>query len=284
MKKILVTGATGFIGNYVVTELLDRGHHVVASSANKKKAEAFAWFNSVQYRELDLRNVSVTENYHNFFGHPELAIHLAWEGLPNYKSAFHFEDNLIRHYNFLKNLIVSGCPDITVTGTCFEYGMREGKLSEDMPSDPQNPYGLAKDTLRKFLAELRKTHPFIFKWVRLFYLFGKGQNSKSLFSQLDQALANGDKIFNMSGGEQLRDYLPVSEAAKYICDIAIQSASEGIINCCSGNPISVGELVRSYLANNKKSIELNFGFYPYPDYEPMAFWGDNKKLQSILDE
>ena len=74
-------------------------------------------------------------NYFNFLKSPSL-IHLAWEGLPNYKAAFHVEENLPRHFPFLKNLIKNGLKDLTVTGTCFEYGMQEGSLQEDMEVFP----------------------------------------------------------------------------------------------------------------------------------------------------
>lgn len=274
MKKILVTGATGFIGQYVVANLRQRGIDVVATSTGKgNNAHSF-----------DLNSFNNEIDYWEYFGKPDSIIHLAWQGLPNYKALFHFETNLPLHYAFLKNIIAHGCKNVTVTGTCFEYGMREGKLSEDMVADPHNPYALAKDCLRKFLVELQKTDPFIFKWVRLFYMYGKGQNPKSLFSQLDAALEKGETDFNMSGGEQVRDYLPVAIVADYICQVALQDKITGIINCCSGKPVTVKSMVEDYLINKGKSIRLNLGYYPYPDYEPMSFWGDNSKLQAILNE
>ena len=88
---------------------------------------------------------------------------------------------------------------------------------------------------------MRQEYPFSFKWVRLFYMYGKGQNPNSLLSQLDKAIANGDKAFNMSGGEQVRDYLPVEKVAEYIVKVALQDKINGVINCCSGEPVSVKE-------------------------------------------
>jgi dTDP-6-deoxy-L-talose 4-dehydrogenase (NAD+) len=130
---------------------------------------------------------------------------------------------------------------------------------------------------------LQQQHPFLFKWVRLFYLYGKGQNPNSLVSQLEKAISNGDKVFNMSGGEQVRDYLPVEQAAEYVVKIALQDKVNGVINCCSGEPVSVKDFVKKYLDKINKDISLNLGHYPYTDYEPMQFWGDNNKLKSILD-
>lgn len=278
--KILVTGATGFVGRHVVNELLRHEHHVVATSRDQDKASTFEWFPHVQYIPCDLNWEQ--ENFFQFFQQPDLLIHLAWEGLPNYKDLFHFETNLFSNYRFLKNMIEHGLTSLVVTGTCFEYGMQSGALSEDMEARPDNPYGLAKDTLRKFLEQLQKNIDFELKWVRLFYLHGKGQSPNSILSQLDKALQNDETSFNMSEGEQLRDYLPVEKASEYIVKIAMQNKVYEIINCCSGIPVSIRDLVENYLKKKQKNIRLNLGFYPYPDYEPMAFWGDDKKMRLAL--
>lgn len=280
--KVLVTGAAGFVGRYVVNELLRHEHHVIATSRNMSKARPYEWFSQVQYIPCDL-NV-VQENFFQFFQQPELLIHLAWEGLPNYKEIFHLERNLPNNYFFLKNMVENGLGKVVVTGTCLEYGMQSGALKEDLETKPDNPYGLAKDTLRKFLEQLQKEIDFELKWVRLFYIYGKAQNPNSILSQLDRALEDGETSFNMSGGEQLRDYLPVEKVAEYIVKIADQDKVCGIINCCSGKPISIRKLVEDYLKKKQKSIHLNLGYYPYPDYEPMVFWGDDKKLKLALED
>jgi dTDP-6-deoxy-L-talose 4-dehydrogenase (NAD+) len=282
MKKVLVTGATGFIGNYVIEELLHHSYTVVATSLNEGKAREFDWFARVKYIPFDFSSFDNQENYFDFFDQPDAMIHLAWEGLPNYKSSFHTEINLPRHFLFLSNLLKNGLKDLTVTGTCLEYGMKEGCLSEDMAVTPSNPYAIAKDSLRKQLEDFKKEIAFSFKWVRLFYMYGKGQNPNSLFSQLDRAIEEGQTSFNMSGGDQVRDYLPTETVAAYIVRIAVQQYVAGIINCCSGQPIKLKDLVQQYVKEKKSNIQLNLGYYPYLDYEPMAFWGDNSKLQTIL--
>jgi len=280
--KILVTGATGFIGNHVIEKLLqyDGDIQVIAASKNAEKAKTCKWFSEVRYVPCNLN--AVPEDCFHYFGEPDALIHLAWEGLPNYKDLFHFEKNLYAHYFFLKSMIEQGLKDVTVTGTCFEYGMQSGALHEDLETKPDNPYGLAKDTLRKFLEQLQKKTDFRLKWLRLFYMYGKGQNPNSIFSQLDRALQNNETVFNMSGGEQLRDYLPVEKVAEYIVRTALQNDVTGIINCCSGKPISIKKLVENFLTENRNTIRLNFGYYPYSDYEPMAFWGNSDKLNELL--
>ena len=279
--KILVTGATGFIGNYVVQELLKYEHKIIATSIEHKNQIQFSWIEKVDYIQADLNEDK--KNWFGFFNEPDQIIHLAWEGLPNYNELFHIERNLPRNCCFLKNIIENGLKKIAVIGTCLEYGMQSGALRDDMDTKPNNPYALAKDLLRKYLEQLKRKNDFDFKWIRLFYMYGKGQSPNAILSQLDRTLEDGETVFNMSGGEQLRDYLPVEKVAEYVVKISMQDKIGGIINCCSGEPISIRKLVENYLAEKNKSVELNLGFYPYPDYEPMAFWGDSAKLHMILN-
>jgi len=280
--KILVTGATGFIGQQVVTTLVNTGHDVVATATNANKAANVPALAGVPFIAYRFPAIGDDRDLFRLFGEPDAVIHLAWQGLPNYKASFHLDQNLFPQFLFLKNLIVNGLKSLTVTGTCFEYGMQSGCLSEDMPAIPANPYALAKDSLRRFLGVLNAEHAFSLKWVRLFYMYGNGQSTGSLIPLLDKAIEQGDPVFNMSGGEQLRDYLPSQKVAEFVSRIAIQTAVEGVINCCSGQPISVRRLVENHIQQRGASIQLNMGYYPYPDYEPMAFWGDNRKLQTIL--
>ncbi len=284
MKKILVTGATGFVGNYVMEELLKQQLNVVATSTNIEKAKQFIWFDKVEYVFFDLNQFSKAENYHTYFHEPTHLIHLAWEGLPNYNESFHLQVNLPRHYQFIQNMVRHGLQNVTVAGTCLEYGMKEGMLKEQDTAAPITAYAQAKNELRIQLEALAQLEPYLLKWVRLFYMYGKGQSTKSLLSQLEQALEKNEISFNMSGGEQVRDYLPVEHVATNIVQIALQDKVTGIINCSSNQPIQVRDFVLNYLRENRKSIHLNLGFYPYPSYEPMHFWGDNSKLQSIIKD
>jgi len=277
--KILVTGATGFVGQHVVPELLKRKHEVVAVARNLGKGQGKPWYKKVTFHARDIYDQKLDPAVE--FGVPDVLIHLAWPGLPNYKDLFHFETNLPGDYNFIKKMIVAGTKHVLVTGTCFEYGMQCGQLSEETITLPSNPYGLAKDTLRKFLQGLQKTQQFTLQWVRLFYMYGVGQNPKSVLAQLDKTIDNKETIFNMSGGEQLRDYLPVEEVANILVSLIEHPECNGIINCCSGKPISIRNLVEKRIAERKANIKLNLGFYPYPDYEPMAFWGKRDKINNI---
>lgn len=276
--KVAVTGATGFIGRHVVAELAE--HPVKIAVVTRPSSTRTLALPVDTVVSLDLHDAPA--NAFEVMGRPDVLIHLAWDDLPNYKSLHHFELELPAQYRFLKGLIESGLQNLVVVGTCFEYGMQSGPLSESVAPSPSNPYGFAKDALRSELEYLKKIHPFHLTWARLFYLYGEGQAENSLLPQLRQAVERGDPVFNMSGGEQLRDYLPVDEAARYLVSLAIAKQDIGAVNVCSGTPISVRRLVEGWIKENGWAIRLNLGYHPYPDYEPMAFWGDSTKLSTLI--
>jgi nucleoside-diphosphate-sugar epimerase len=271
MKKsnqVIVSGATGFVGQHLVPFLLNNNFDVIATARDSEKASRFDWYKHVKFIALD---------YHKNQTKIEITpgaglIHLAWQDLPNYNSSFHLDFNLPKNYDFIKSLILRGVSQVLVSGTCFEYGYQSGPIPSTTPPIPINSYAIAKNKLREQLDILSSEHPFCFQWARLFYMFGKGQNKNSLLSQLEKAIDNGDDIFNMSGGEQLRDYLPVEKAVKQIFDL-YNSSRSGIFNVCSGYPISVKKLIEDWLQRRKKKIKLNPGYFPYSKDEPMKFWG-----------
>jgi len=272
--KVLVSGATGFIGKQVVQFLHSLGRwQILTSARNAEKLKQLG----ADYIVCDLNQEP--QNCYERLGRPEVLIHLAWEGLPHYQESFHLDRNLVNHYRFLRSMIEQGLPSLAVTGTCYEYGLQNGCLQEKMPTNPTTCYGLAKDVLRRRLEALQKEYPFRLRWLRLFFLYGPGQPDRTLMAQVDQALAAGSEAFDMSGGEQLRDYLPASEVAALIAKVALQPRHDGIFNICSGQPISVRRLVEEHIAAKGGRLRLNLGVFPYPAHEPLAFWGDPTRLR-----
>jgi len=278
--KILVTGATGFLGRHLVPALLSCGHQITVAGRDQGRFLKMPWIGKCRFAAFDIHHPSA--NLRDIFGEADAVVHLAWPGLPNYKDLFHYEVNLPADYEFIKSLVLDGYSQFLITGTCFEYGMKSGCLSEEMETLPANPYALAKDTLRKFLEMLQTKFSFTLQWARLFYMYGEGQNPNSLLAMLDRSIDRGDSTFNMSGGEQLRDYLHVCQVVEGLASIVEKKKFNGIINICSGKPISVRKLVEMRIAERQADIQLNLGYYPYPDYEPMAFWGNRKRLDHLM--
>jgi dTDP-6-deoxy-L-talose 4-dehydrogenase (NAD+) len=277
--KIALTGATGFIGRHVLAQLKAHSAHDLVIVSRQDHVDGLK---KLGYKWVKMNIEDAPADAFERIGRPDVLIHMAWGGLPNYASLHHFERELPSQYQFLNSLIRSGLKKVVVTGTCFEYGIQNGSLAEDVLTMPTNPYGFAKDALRKQLEYLQCEQKFQLVWVRMFYLYGDGQAANSLLPQLRRAVGKRDAYFNMSEGEQLRDYMPVENAAKCIASLAVSDNAPAIINVCSGKPVSVRSMVEQWLHKFGWEIKLNLGYYPYSAHEPMAFWGDCRTLNKYL--
>ena len=277
--RLIVTGATGFIGSHVIEAALEHGHEVVAVGRNRVSAKNANWFSRVEFKETEIYSPNIDVGS---FGEADILLHLAWPDLNNFKNDSHVDEHLPANIRFLEKMSNSGQSRILATGTCLEYGHLNGELRECIPTRPTVPYAQAKDSLRRHFME----GPSLageFSWARLFYMYGRGQNPKSILAQLDTAIDGNETTFPMSKGEQLRDYLPVEVIAKRLLQLAEATNSSGIYNICSGEPISIRNLVENRIAERSANITPQLGYYPYPDYEAMAFWGSGTKFQREVD-
>jgi len=216
------------------------------------------------------------------WGNPDCVFHLAWENLVDYSSLHHLTKNLPNQINFFKRLIDSGCPKIVATGTCFEYGRRYGPLQEDMVCNPDNSYAIAKDSLRRVAFQLSEDTSTIIVWARLFYMYGNYQRKESLFGQLTQALKDKSKVFRMSQGEQLKDYIAVNDIARYLYLLSKKAHCSDIVNVASGKPVSIRKLVEDICKERNADMKLELGYYPYSVFETVASWADIAKLERII--
>lgn len=285
MPKILLTGATGFIGQHVLKELVENyseRFQIIASGRSKEKLHQIREQYGVGVVECNLDDQR--SDWFEYTGKPDILIHLAWGNLENFKSRYHIENELPKHIHFLSSMLDSGLKSLSVSGTCLEYGVKNGALDESFEVNPTTAYAVAKDSLRRYLEILKNHYEFELTWLRYFYMYGEGQRASSLLAQLENAVLKGEASFNMSGGEQLRDYLSVVKVAEYTASIALHGVGCGVVNICSGTPISIRSLVEKRVAELRGSLKLNLGYYPYPDYEAMAFWGENKKLRNRVEE
>jgi len=281
MNKIAITGATGFIGKHIVNYFLMHTDNVLILLHRKNLKDKIT-DSKVTYVQFDINQLP--ENCFDFIGQPDLLIHLAWDDLPNYKNLSHLDTILPAHMHFLHALVQQGLKKVVVAGTCFEYGLQDGPCSETDRVLPILPYAIAKDVLRQYLEKLSEKYLVQWTWLRYFYMIGEGQGPKTLFSLLKNALDSNHPLFKMSGGEQLRDYLSIEQIAAYTCAISLQDGQLGIVNVGSGKPVSIRNLVEEYIKKHysHNTIQLEFGHYPYPDYEPMAFWANTSKLNLLI--
>ena len=137
-------------------------------------------------------------------------------------------------------------------------------------------FGLESDVIPPEI--LSKETGLIIQWLRLFYIYGDGQNSNSIIGQLEFAIKNNQKEFNMTNGNQIRDYLPISEVVRRIQFLLLNPQINGVINCCSGVPISIYDFISRRRDELGSNILLNRGYYNYTEIAPISFWGHSSKL------
>jgi nucleoside-diphosphate-sugar epimerase len=278
--SFLITGATGFIGQRVVRSAIAQGYKVAILTRSPEKTKGLFGDNIVIYDQNKFLAGEEKIDSKTY----DKVIHLAWADVKNYTDDTNYTANLEFQKQFIDRVISCGIKNITFAGTCFEYGLREGICREDDPAPETYPttYAKAKHELYKQLLNIQKNNSeFNFKWLRFFYVYGVGSRPNSLLSQLLRAIESGEKEFNMSVGDQKRDYINIETLAHNIVVIAGQNEQAGIINIGTGKPRTVLEFVEAILKIKNYNLKLNKGFYPYASYEPKEFWADVTKLKSI---
>jgi dTDP-6-deoxy-L-talose 4-dehydrogenase (NAD+) len=144
-------------------------------------------------------------------------------------------------------------------------------LSINTPLKPKSPYAAAKAGLYNFLSQLLPIQSIEFCWCRLFYLYGEGENKKRLVPYLHEQLSKG-KVAELTSGEQVRDFLNVSEAGKMIAELAV-SGQQGAINICSGIPITIKQLAEQIADKYGRRDLLKFGVRAYNLSDPKKIVG-----------
>ena len=275
--KIAITGATGFIGQHVRNVLAKTDNDVVLVVRHVERVGDKSAREEIVAADLS----KARTDWFELFGRPDVVLHLAWGGLPNYMDYYHVDVELPTQLRFLTALINSGLKKLVVTGTCYEYGISSGALSEDQETNPNTPYGIAKDRLRKELFELRSTQHFDLTWARIFYPYGEGQSESSIYSQLTRAISNNEKEFAIGSGTQMLDFIQVTTVAKALLAFVTEIKGIGLINVGSGNPQTVIEFVERLICRFESNIVPKVGVINDREYESISFWSDNNLLDSL---
>jgi nucleoside-diphosphate-sugar epimerase len=276
--KIAITGATGFIGRHVRNALAKTDHDIVLVARRSERAGEITARESIVAADLHHERT----DWFKLFGKPDAVLHLAWGGLPNYMDAYHVEVELPMQSKFLKALIESGLKKLVVTGTCYEYGMSSGALSEDQETNPNTPYGIAKDNLRKELFELQQRKNFDLTWARIFYPYGEGQSESSLYSQLKNAILSNQE-FLMGNGRQVLDFIQVEKVASSLLSLLTSCMNLGVVNIGSGKPQTVAAFVQEQIRIFQSDLVPSFGSIPDREYESVSFWSDNSRFDSLVN-
>lgn len=272
-KKILVTGANGYLGEGVVKSLLNMGADVIATGRSSEYIDKHACI-----KECDL--FSITEPF-EYFEKPDAIVHLAWQDGFKHDSLSHMNE-LSNHYAFLTKMIDSGIKQVCGVGSMHEIGFHEGSINENTPCNPLSLYGIAKNALRQSIQIQKKTKDFIFQWIRGFYIVGNPKRGCSIFSKITQAAEAGKTEFPFTLGLNQFDFIDYEEMCKQIAAVVMQTDINGIINCCHGRPEKLADRVERYIKENNYNITLQYGVFPDRPYDSKAVWGDDKKIRQIL--
>lgn len=269
-ENIIVLGANGFIGRNVVCELINKKYNVYSFVRNYSESILISELNGSCLVQYSL-NGDIESNEDII--HDSIVINCAWSNTRDVLCGSHIEHGL-EQLKFLSNLIVKGVKKIINLGTVSEFGIQYGPMSPNQEVKPCTPYGKAKVDLHKQCLILQEKYSFELLWVRLFYLYGKGQDEACIIPQFEKAIKNKEQFFEMSYGEQLLDYLPISKVSSGIVNLL--KSESGIYHICNGKPISLRRLLEQRAAELDSEIKLKLGHYDYRSYESMAIWGSVK--------
>jgi len=275
--KVALTGGTGFIGQHVRKLLAKTNHEVVLVVREQAKIDELG-----ANEKFVIAEISEDRNdWFDYLGRPDVLLHLAWGGLPNYLDSYHVDVELPSQVKFLNNLIIGGLCQLVVTGTCYEYGLTSGALVESQETNPNTPYGIAKNLLRRELFKIQLRQNFELTWARIFYPYGDGQSEMSIYSQLRAAMLNGDQQFKMGSGKQVLDFISVEKVASTLVSLSTRCAGVGVVNIGSGEPQSVLDFARDQIRVLGAQLEPLVGALPDRNFESQAFWADASKLRSL---
>jgi UDP-glucuronate decarboxylase len=279
--KLLLTGATGFIGSHLARLLISSGESVTAivkpSSTRWRIADVA---DSLRILEGDLGDRALlakrlSEDV------PDVCIHLAWHGWSG--PSLTAEENLsslAASLELLRAVADAGCRRFVGVGTCFEYDTSGGMLSETTPAHPGDLYGVSKHSLWMAAQAVSPIAKMEVAWARVFLVYGPFDDERRLVPSLALSLIRGEAA-KTTPGEQVRDIMHVEDAASAIWAVARHSY-RGAVNVASGVPVKVVDIARQIANLVGRPELLQIGALPYRVSDPPVLVADTTVLRETI--
>jgi nucleoside-diphosphate-sugar epimerase len=272
MKRVLVTGASGFIGRHSLPHLAARGFevHAVAHKGSLPECPSTVWhrgdlLDGASIREL-LAEVAPTH-----------LLHFAWYAEPGkYQQS---EDNLRwcqAGIELVRAFTASGGQRAVFAGTCFEYDFAYGYCSEALtPCVPSTRYGASKLALAQLVTRF-PPGTISTAWGRIFHLYGQYEHPNRLISSVILSLLKGGRA-RCAHGRQVRDFMYVEDVASAFVTL-LDSDVAGIVNIGSGEPVTIRALVSTIAESIGMPERIDFGAIAAPPSDPPLLIPDVRRL------
>jgi nucleoside-diphosphate-sugar epimerase len=275
-NRVLVTGATGFLGSHCLAPLVERGFAVLGLHHNRAPQDVpgVRW---VRGDVMDRMAMRMLLEEHK----PKGLLHLAWFVEPG--KLIIDSSNLSwvsASLDLIRAFREGGGERCTVSGSCYEYNWRYGYCVEDVtPCEPDTLYGAAKDSLRRTFLAYSKVSGLSGSWGRAFFMYGPRENPARLVSSVIISLLKGLPA-KSSHGFQVRDYLHIQDVADGIVAL-FASQGRGAYNIAASTPTTIREIVELLGKITGRSELLQIGALPARANDAPLVLGDGRRTLNV---
>lgn len=276
MKTVLLTGATGFIGQFAISPLLAKKyvvHAVTSKPITQKSSENLFW------HRADLLKPEETNALLEKI-RPTHLLHFAW--YVEHRKVWNAVENIqwLEASLHLARLFTEyGGQRLVSSGSCAEYDWTQsGIYSEETTSlRPHRLYGVAKHALNITLTKFAEVSKLSYAWGRIFYPFGIKSAPERLIAYVMNSLLR-NRAADISHGQQIRDFMYVADIAEAFVAL-LESDVTGSVNISSGKPVKIVDVVRKIGEISGKPELLRIGTLAAPKDEPMEMVADITRLR-----
>jgi len=275
VKRVLLTGASGFIGRHTVPRLLERGYEVHAVGRSGVPAPGACWHKTDLLDHAQARSLVMAVR-------PSHLLHLAWYA--EHRKFWTSPENL-RWVTATENLLdffaYAGGRRAVVAGTCAEYDWSRGECDESTtPLAPATRYGICKDSTRASMDAWSRRTGVSGSWGRIFHLYGPYEHPDRLVPSIICALLR-DEDARCTHGRQLRDFLHVEDVASAFVAL-LDSDVAGAVNIGSGAAVSIADVAERIAGLLGRQHRLKLGALEAPPDDPARLLPVVRRLMDEL--